>query len=136
MIDRIPVPIRIAAAVAWTALMVFLMLSPGQASIADDLSTAFGATELSDALGHLFIALVEALLVFGAMRPFASVPQAIVVSAVITMVLGALLEAAQLWIPSRGATVLDFAAHTLGVTAATAGLWVRRRFRVSGSLSL
>ncbi|MBK9123575.1 MAG: VanZ family protein [Chloroflexi bacterium] len=126
MIDRIPVPIRIAAAVAWTALFVFLMLSPGQASLADDLSTAFGASELTDALGHLFMAFVETVLVFGALRPFLGVQRALVLTCVLVVALGAALELAQLWIPSRGATVLDFAAHCVGVGV---GLWVVRRMK-------
>lgn len=130
MIERIPTPFRIAAAAAWTVLLIILMLSPGRETFAVDLSSAFGGTELTDAIGHLFLAFVETLLIYGALRPFLSAQRAIVLTAVITVLLGAVLETAQLWVPFRGANLLDFVAHTVGVVVAIAGLWVQRRIVV------
>ncbi len=130
MIGHIPTPMRIAAAVLWTALLAYLMLSPGKATLAEDLSSAFGGTELTDAMGHALLALVETVLVFGALRPFIGVQRALVLTCVFVIALGTVLEFAQLWIPFRGANVLDFAAHCVGVGVGAWGLWAVRRFAV------
>lgn len=98
----------------WLAWVVFLMLSPGEDSVAEDLSGAFGASELTDALGHVGLFGVLTALLFHALRLHVPVERALKGAAVFVLALGSVLEPAQLLVYERGAALLDLAANWAG----------------------
>ena len=104
----------------WLAWVVFLMLSPGEDSVAEDLSGAFGASELTDALGHVVLFGVLTVLLFHALRLHVPVERALKGAAVFVLALGSVLEPAQLLVYERGAALLDLAANWAGALVAAA----------------
>ena len=98
--------------------MVFLMLLPGEESLAEDFSASAGGSDLSDAIGHVILFGIMALLWQHVHRRYyPKQSPAFVMAAAI--VLGAALEAAQIFVPFRGVTFLDASANVLGVV----GCW-------------
>ncbi|NLE51680.1 MAG: VanZ family protein [Chloroflexi bacterium] len=116
------------AAGLWLVLVVFLMLSPGEDSLAEDLSGAFGASELTDALGHVLLFGVLTALLFHALRLHVPAERALVVATAFTLGLGSVLEPAQLLVYERGAALLDLGANWTG---ALLSAWLLRRIAVS-----
>lgn len=106
----------------WLALVVFLMLSPGEDSVAEDLSGAFGASELTDALGHVFLFGVLAALQVHALRLHLPAERALTLGTAIALAIGSVLEPAQLLVYERGAALLDLAANWTGALVVAAGL--------------
>jgi len=105
------------AVAAWLALVEFLMLAPGEGTPVEDVSRAFGGTDLTDALGHVVLFGVLIALLAHALG-FHVVPgRALSLAVGSAFVLGAALELAQLAAVERGATLLDVAANWLGVLA-------------------
>lgn len=125
--NRTRVVLHILLAIGWTVLLGVLMLSPGKATFAEDVSRAFGGTDLTDAIGHVILTAVETALVFNALRLMLPLWTALGAAAVFTAILGVLLELAQLYIPYRGVSVLDFSANALGVVLCVAVVVVARR---------
>lgn len=120
------------AAAAWLALAGFLMLAPGEGTPVEDISRAFGGTDLTDALGHVVLFGVLIALLAHALSFHVAPGRALALAAGSAFVLGAALELAQLAAVERGATLLDLAANWLGVLAVAA--WLRRSvFVVSAS---
>jgi len=101
------------------------MLSPGEDSVAEDLSGAFGASELTDALGHVVLFGVLTVLLFHALRLHVPVARALKGAAVFVLALGSVLEPAQLLVYERGAALLDLAANWAGALVPAALLrWI------------
>jgi len=108
----------------WLALVVFLMLSPGKASLVEDLSGAFGGSDLTDALGHVILFGVLAALLAHALSFHLPGRRAVTVAAVGVLALGSVLEPAQLLVYKRGASLLDLGANWTG---ALLSAWLLRR---------
>jgi VanZ family protein len=109
----------------WLALVVFLMLSPGKDSLAEDLSGMFGASEITDALGHVFLFSVLTALLAQALSFHLPGERAITVAAGFVLLLGSVLEPSQLLVYERGASLLDLGANWTGVVLSA---WLLRRF--------
>ena len=111
-------------AALWTLVLCFLMLSPGSGTVADDVSRAFGGTEFSDALGHTALAFVQTLLLSRALATSVSMRRALWMASALTLLLLISLEVAQIWIPDRGASLLDASANAVGVGLCAAAVIV------------
>lgn len=116
-----PVWVQHAAArwvltLAWTVIAAALMLSPsGDGTTVSGVSKVFGGTETSDAVGHVIINAILALLWCWTLSLYASrakTTRLILIGAVVWCV-GA--ELAQHFVPNRGGSLLDLAANFLGV---------------------
>jgi len=110
---RIRSVLRWAAALIWTGLVLFLMLSPGKDSTADALSRSFGGTDLTDSLGHVVLYGVLTILWDGALQ--AERPDGHRLALMVGLALGLLGECLQVFVPYRGVALLDFAANLTGV---------------------
>lgn len=113
------------AVLAWLALVGFLMLAPGEGSLVEDTSRAFGGTELTDALGHVVLFGVLAALLAHALSFHLPPERSLWRAAAVTITLGTALELAQLLAIERGASLLDLAANWIGPLAAIT--WLRRK---------
>mgnify|MGYP001306595942 CR=1 FL=1 len=111
-------------AALWTVILCFLMLSPGSGTVADDVSRAFGGTEFSDALGHTALAFVQTFLLARALATPARTRRALWIASALTLLLLFSLEIAQVWIPDRGASLLDASANAIGVGLCAAAVIV------------
>ena len=112
--------------VAWTALVLFLMVSPGEDTAADELSGFFGGSELSDAVGHVVLFAVLTVLWQRALRRHTTYRRALAVAVAIGLLIGVATEIAQLYIPHRGGGAVDILADSIGVALATAFIGSRR----------
>jgi VanZ family protein len=113
--------------VGWTAFIIVLMVIPGQGTITQDLSRAGGGTDTTDAVGHV--------LLFGSLVVMwwqAHYPEqgALLAAALVGLMVGFTTELLQLWVPGRGAALIDFAANGLGVLLA--GVVIRLLLRWRG----
>lgn len=106
---------RWGIALAWTALTVFLMLSPGEQSAAEDLSRFFGGTDLTDALGHVILFGVLTMLWRWALAGSHPHRRAMWMAVVIGLTVGIATELAQFFIPHRGVALIDLVANGIGV---------------------
>jgi hypothetical protein len=108
--------IRWTLTLAWTALAASLMLSPsGDGTTVSGISKVFGGTETSDAVGHMIINAIQALLWCWTLSLYlspAKTTRLILIGAVVWC-FGA--ELAQQFVPKRGTSLLDRAANILGV---------------------
>lgn len=109
----------------WLALVVFLMLSPGEDSLAEDLSGAFGASEITDALGHMILFGVLTALTAHALSFHLPGERAVTIAVGVVLALGSVLEPAQLLVYERGASLLDLGANWTG---ALISAWLVRRY--------
>ena len=100
--------------VLWTLLLCYLMLSPSKGTVRS-ISLFFGGTEWTDAMGHVVLIFIETALAYNLLRHYVSLHRALRYACWGTLVLGLSLETAQIWIPSRGASLLDASAALLGV---------------------
>ncbi|HMM27971.1 MAG TPA: VanZ family protein [Aggregatilineaceae bacterium] len=112
------------AVLGWLALVGFLMLAPGEGSLVEDTSRAFGGTDLTDALGHVVLFGVLAALLAHALSFHLPPDRALWLAAAVAITVGTALELAQLLAIERGASLLDLAANWLGPLAAAT--WLRR----------
>ena len=85
----------------WLALVVFLMLSPGKDSLAEDLSGMFGASEITDALGHVFLFSVLTALLAQALSFHLPGERAITVAAGFVLQTSSVLEPRSCWCTAR-----------------------------------
>ena len=110
--------LRWLAATGWTVLVVVLMLMPGQDSAADDLSSFFGGTDITDAIGHVFLFGVLVLLWLLALATALPRARALRWAVAIGLAVGLVSELLQVFIPHRGVTLLDLSANALGAAVA------------------
>lgn len=111
---RLP-SVRLAAALGVTALIAVFMLMPGDDSAAGRLSDLFGGTDITDAIGHIgayFIATAAWYSYFELGRPQR---EALLRAAILTLIVGIVVETAQSLVPDRGTQLIDYAANMLGV---------------------
>lgn len=110
-------PARIGAwagALGWTALCAYLLLWPAEETTVEDVSKAFGGTDLTDAIGHGGLLFGEAALLFILLCHYLPPPRARRWATGSAILFGATLEVAQHWIPGRGFAWLDISANALG----------------------
>ncbi|MEM7583800.1 MAG: VanZ family protein [Acidobacteriota bacterium] len=108
----------------WTAFIILLLLSPGGKMNEMDSKFPWTLPAGADKLGHGLLFFFEARFLFQSfhhLRPGRTRLAAAVGAAV---VLGALTEIAQLFVPMRNGDIADFLADTAGAVAG--GLWVMR----------
>lgn len=101
----------------WTLLLCFLLLSPSDGTV-ETISGLFGGTEITDAIGHVIMMGVECVLMYLVMKHYLSDPLSRKLALICTLMFGIFLELAQLWIPSRGTSVIDIIAAFVGVSCA------------------
>ena len=116
-----------SATLGWTVLLLFLMLSPGEDTAAEEVSGFFGGTELSDAVGHVNLFGVLTALWQRALALHIGKHRALTAAVAIGLGLGVATELAQLFIPDRGAGLADMLANWIGAALAAAILRYRRR---------
>lgn len=114
-----PAPIRWGLALLWTAGLLYLMLSPaGEGTTASWISSLFGGTEITDAIGHVFLYAVLALLWIWVLSLHLPERQAALIALIIALLLGFSLEFAQRFVSERGSTLIDYTANAFGVLLA------------------
>ena len=120
--------IRWPLTLAWTALVVYLMTTGGPGTPADALSDLAGDTDLTDALGHIFLFGVLAALWAWSLDSHLPGWRALAAATVIALALGATTEGLQASIPGRSLSLLDAAADLLGVLGGVALRWWQRGY--------
>jgi len=118
ILSKIPRPLSWLLWLGWTVALCFLMLSPSDGTVRN-VSMLFGGLEITDAIGHVILICVDCVLLYGVIQHYQPSRQALKYAGFITLLLGIALESAQLLIPSRGASLIDFAAAGVGVLLAS-----------------
>jgi VanZ family protein len=109
-------PVRWVLTLAWTAVAGSLMVSPGNnGSTVDDISNLFGGTEITDAIGHIIITTILALLWCWTISLYTSAPRTTRLILVGGIVWSFGAELSQHFVPERGISLLDLSANLLGV---------------------
>jgi hypothetical protein len=121
--------IRWTLTLIWSAIAVSLMLSPsGDGTTVSGVSKLFGGTETTDAVGHVIINVILALLWCWTISLYASTAKMtrLILIGGIVWCFGA--ELTQYFVPERGASLLDLAANILGVLIGLIGYrWLAER---------
>ena len=108
--------VRWALALIWTAIAASLMLSPsGNGTTVSWVSHLFGGTETSDAVGHVIINVILALLWSWTISLYVSVPNMTRLILIGGVTWGFAAELSQYFVPERGTSLLDLAANISGV---------------------
>lgn len=102
------------ATLGWTMLVGYLLLWPGEGTPVKTISQFFGGTDITDAIGHFFMFLIEATLIARLAASYLSSKDARKLALVMALSYGLLLETAQLWLPARGFAILDVLANLSG----------------------
>ncbi len=104
--------VRWALTIIWTAISASLMLSPsGDGTTVSWVSKLFGGTEINDAVGHVIINAVLALLwcwIISLYTITAKMTRVVLIGGIIWC-FGA--ELSQFFVPERGASLLDLVAE-------------------------
>jgi VanZ family protein len=107
--------IRWLAALAWTVLTLFLMLTPG-------LQTPYTFLgDLTDKAGHLALFCVLAMLWYLALSHYLTTANVFRITLGTAILFGGFTELAQFFVPGRNVVLLDFVANALGVLF---GAWI------------
>lgn len=102
------------------------MLAPGEESPVEELSGFFGGTELTDWVGHVGLFGVFTVLLHRVLGEDDR-PTVILITCIVFAVgFGTMVEALQLVVPNRGATLIDMIGNWIGVAGMGA---VLRRVR-------
>jgi VanZ family protein len=99
----------------WTSLLLYLQLSPSKGTGVSNISLFFGGTEITDAMGHVILFFVESALSFNLLRRYKPDKLAKPLSFWTLLILGFSLESLQVFVPSRGVSLLDYVANLSGV---------------------
>lgn len=110
--------LRWGSALTWTALTLYLMLTPGQGSVTENLSVAFGGSDLTDSLGHVALFGMLTLLWRWALILHVSPRVAGRLAFGVGVSLGFVSEGVQPLLPDRGLAVLDLLANVVGPSLA------------------
>jgi hypothetical protein len=108
--------VRWTLTLAWTALTAALMLMPGnEGGTVAETSALFGGTEITDAIGHVIINAILALLWYWTISLYASPAKTTRLILIGGIVWCFVAELSQFFVPERGTSLLDLAANVLGV---------------------
>jgi VanZ family protein len=121
---------RWLAVLVWLGAIGVLLLLPGEEPIVENTHDFIGGTALADWFGHVFLFGVLAALVYWALCAHVAPPVALRATLTSTILLGAAIEASQLLIDSRGASVLDAMGNGLGAALFAAWMWRRGQARL------
>jgi len=113
----------------WTMMLMYLLLWPSEGTAVMRISLFFGGTELSDAMGHIILIFIETNLSFNLLLHYFSKQRAIHYAFWCTLIFALTLETLQMFIPGRGASLIDYGANALGVTLAV--IVITKQFYVS-----
>jgi VanZ family protein len=91
------------------------MVWPSAGTPVADVSSWFGGTTLTDAFGHVVLFWIEAMLLYRVLCRYIGGRRALLLVVFGGLLLGALLELIQHWVPARGSTWMDFSANCLGI---------------------
>lgn len=122
---RIPIVLSWLAWAGWTILLCLLFLSPGDGTVRN-ISSFFGGTEITDAIGHILLLFVDTALLYHTLRYYFLNDRALRIATIGTLIFGLCAEMAQLMIPTRGASLIDLLAAFVGVGLCF--MFVRRGF--------
>ncbi len=128
-----PVPARaLAAAGAWTLLVLVLTLWPGDSfpALGEDLQRALPGG--SDKIVHALLFLFETIFVARALRALGH-QRPLLAAIAAAASLAALTELLQLFTPSRSGDLADFAADQIGIAAYAGTVAVRRALGAGAS---
>jgi len=103
--------IRWVSFAVWTGILCLLQLLPSNIQLVSMPHKLAGGTEIADAIGHFIFFFVATALLFWALLLHFHASRALILGLILIIVLGAALEIAQLFIPDRGVTLIDFAAN-------------------------
>jgi hypothetical protein len=108
--------VRWALTLTWSAITASLMLSPsGNGTIVSFISKLFGGTDTTDAMGHVIITSILALLWCWTISLYATATQTTRLILIGGIVWGFGAELSQHFVPQRGASLFDLGANILGV---------------------
>ncbi len=107
--------VRWSAALLWSATATYLMVWSSRDTPVRWLSRLFGGTQLTDAIGHMVLCGILVWLWYRALRGSLQPASALGVVVAIGLGLSVVTELAQVFVPSRGASLLDLLANVLGV---------------------
>jgi len=107
--------VRFVVPLTLCACALGLMLLPSSNVIVHDASLWLGGTEITDAVGHSGLFCFLAMGWYWALRRFRPVGASIALAFGFSIAIGTFTEAAQSLLPSRGMSLLDFAANWFGV---------------------
>lgn len=107
---------RWALALTWTIIALSLMLSPaGDGTTVSEVSESFGGTEITDAMGHVILNTVLALLWCWTISLYIPKARTIRLLSIAGPLWGFGTELSQHFVPGRGTSLLDLTANTLGI---------------------
>jgi len=98
----------------WLALVLALLLTPGDEKLVDRTHRLAGGTDLTDSLGHVALFGVFVILLALAWAQHAAPGRAIRRAVGVALALGLVIEVGQIWVPERGFALVDLAANWTG----------------------
>jgi hypothetical protein len=107
--------VRVLSVFAWIGLVLAFTLLPGDTALVEKTSVFLGGKDYTDANGHIVLFCILTLLCFWTLRLRFSSKKALAIAAIFGLAMGAVTELAQVFIPYRGAALLDMGADWLGV---------------------
>ena len=114
---KLPLQISWLLWLSWTVLLCLLLLLPSDGTV-DNISSFFGGTELTDTIGHVLLIFVDSLLLYNVLVQYTDRKITLYITLIVALAFGIILEIAQTWIPSRGASFVDILAAIIGVEVA------------------
>lgn len=113
-----------ASALLWTVFVCLALVFPGDGLRPAEGQFPWSLPDGTDKLIHAFLFFFETLFLFRSLRIRRSVLPPLPTAITAAILLGALTEAAQLWIPHRSGDAADWIADVLGALAC--GAWLSR----------
>ena len=119
--------IRLALLLCFTVAAIVLTTLPGTTRLIHGLAELWNYSESTAALLHCLLFALLTFVWFRLAVGWLPRPRAILVAAGVALAVGTATETLQLFIPSRGATLLDLGANWLGILAVAGWLYTRKR---------
>jgi hypothetical protein len=116
---------------SWTVMLIYLLLWPSEGTPIRQISLFFGGDDITDAMGHLFLIFVETNLSYSLLRHYLPEEQALYRCLLLMLLFGIVTESLQLFIPGRGAALIDYGANALGVGLFIPIFYLSKRFKTS-----
>jgi VanZ family protein len=116
---------------SWTAMLIYLLLWPSEGTPIRQISLFFGGDDVTDAMGHLFLIFIETNLSYSLLRHYLPEEQALYRCLLLMLLFGIITESLQLFIPGRGAALIDYGANALGVALFIPIFYLTKRFKSS-----
>jgi VanZ family protein len=114
--------------ISWTVMLSYLLLWPSEGTPVRQISLFFGGDDVTDAIGHLILVFVETNLTYSVLRHYIPQEQAFRRTLLMMLLFGFITESLQLFIPGRGAALIDYGANALGVGMLIPVFYLSKRF--------